>query len=159
MMIQWSVAVIAVAFAVLVIYLIRMLKSAILSLEETNRTLVEVQQTVNDLNVEARQVLHTVNQITVDVKNKMTTVQPLFETAHDVGQVLHSITASVKEVASAIYGREQATTGTIGRAVVSKGIGNPLLQKASIVVGMISMGTKVMKRLRQSKDGLKSDHN
>jgi uncharacterized protein YoxC len=97
MLIEFSVAAIAIAFIWLVIFLIRLLQKGIVTLGETNRTLAEVRNAVHDLTQESSELIHTANQITVDVKDKMQTVDPLLESAQDVGNVIHNITNSVKQ--------------------------------------------------------------
>ncbi len=103
MIIQISVAVIAIAFVVAAFYLIRLLHKGTESLGETNRTLAEVRNAVHGLTSESKQLIHTANQITTDVKGKMKIVEPLIESAHDVGEVLHNVTNSVKN-ATAVLG-------------------------------------------------------
>lgn len=102
MVIQISVAIIAIAFVAAAFYLIRLLKKGTESLGETNRTLAEVRNAVHGLTSESKQLIHTANQITTDVKGKMRTVEPLLESAHDVGEVLHSVTNSVKNAAAVL---------------------------------------------------------
>ncbi len=102
MIIAGSVALIALAFVALVVYLIRILIKGMGSLEETNKTLVEVRNAIHGLTKESKQLIHTANQITTDVKGKIRTVEPIFESAHDVGEALNSVTRTVKQAASAI---------------------------------------------------------
>ncbi|MFD0051304.1 DUF948 domain-containing protein [Actinomycetes bacterium NPDC127524] len=96
MLIQFSVAAIAIAFIWLAVFLIGLLQKGMVTLGETNKTLAEVRNAVHDLTQESRELIHTANQITVDVKQKMRTVDPLLESAQDVGDVIHNITNSVK---------------------------------------------------------------
>ncbi|UOK58885.1 DUF948 domain-containing protein [Bacillus sp. OVS6] len=70
------------------------------TLEETNETLVEVRKAVHDLTGEAEDLIHSANQITVDVKSKMKSVEPLLESAQDMGEVIHSVTNTVKQAAT-----------------------------------------------------------
>jgi uncharacterized protein YoxC len=100
--IKSSIAIIALAFVALVFYLIRTLLKGMGSLEETNKTLAEVRNAIHGLTQESKQLIHTANQITIDVKGKIKTVEPIFESAHDVGEALHSVTRTVKQAASAI---------------------------------------------------------
>ncbi|MDQ0220514.1 DUF948 domain-containing protein [Peribacillus cavernae] len=97
MLIEFSIAAIAIAFIWLVVFLIGLLQKGMVTLGETNRTLDEVRNAVHGLTEESRELIHTANQITVDVKHKMQTVDPLLESAQDVGDVIHNITNSVKQ--------------------------------------------------------------
>ncbi|MGW8427865.1 DUF948 domain-containing protein [Peribacillus simplex] len=56
------------------------------TLEETNKTLEEVRNAVHGLTQESKKLIHSANQITADVKGKMENVDPLLESAQDVGE-------------------------------------------------------------------------
>lgn len=100
MIFEVSAAGAALAFIFLVGYLIQTLRKGMTTLEETNETLAEVRKAVHDLSGEAEELIQSANQITVDVKGKMKTVEPLFESAQDMGEVLNSVTHTVKQAAS-----------------------------------------------------------
>ncbi|MBP2001984.1 uncharacterized protein YoxC [Paenibacillus shirakamiensis] len=99
---QTSVTLIAVAFAALVLFGILTLRKLMASLDETNKTLGEVRGAVHGLTSEAQRLIRNANQVTADVKGKMRAVDPIVETAQDVGEVLHSVTDSVKQAVSVI---------------------------------------------------------
>jgi uncharacterized protein YoxC len=99
MVIQISVAFVAVAFICLVIFLILTLRKGMTTLTETNTTLVDVRNAIHGLSGEASQLIHTANQVTKDVKGKIQTIDPIFESAHNVGEVLQTVTESVKKTA------------------------------------------------------------
>ncbi|NHN28280.1 DUF948 domain-containing protein [Paenibacillus agricola] len=112
MIIELSVATASAAFATLTVYLIRILQKGMTSLDETNRTLTEVRSAVHDLTNEAQQFIHTANQISRDVKGKIKTVEPLFESAQEVGEALHSVTNTVKQAAT-VLGNELSAKTTV----------------------------------------------
>lgn len=97
MIIQYSVAAIALALIWLVVFLISTLQKGMVTIGEANQTLVEVRNAINDLSGESKQLLQTANEITDDVKTKMKTVEPLLDSAQDVGEAIHSVTDSVKK--------------------------------------------------------------
>ena len=99
MVIQVSVAIVAVAFICLVFFLILTLRKGMTTLSETNTTLVDVRNAIHGLTGEASQLIHTANQVTKDVKGKIKTIDPIFESAHNVGEVLQTVTESVKRTA------------------------------------------------------------
>ncbi|MBW4083085.1 DUF948 domain-containing protein [Paenibacillus sp. S150] len=101
MIIQISVACAAVAFIWLVSYAVLTMRKGMVTLGETNRTLSEVRNAVHGLTREASQLIHTTNQITRDVKGKIKTIDPLFESVHDVGEAIQNVTESVKKAAMA----------------------------------------------------------
>lgn len=97
MIIQYSVAASALAFIWLVVFLISTLQKGMVTIGEANQTLVEVRNAIHDLSGESKQLLQTANEITDDVKTKMKTVEPLLDSAQDVGEAIHSVTNSVKK--------------------------------------------------------------
>lgn len=102
MVIQLSVALAAVAFVCLVAFVILTLRKGMTTLGETNRTLGEVRNAIHGLTGEATQLIHTANQVTRDVKGKIKTIDPIFESAHNVGEVIQTVTESFKKNATDI---------------------------------------------------------
>ncbi|WP_209865639.1 DUF948 domain-containing protein [Paenibacillus shirakamiensis] len=102
---QLSVAVIALAFVALVVFLIKTLKAAENSLDKTSQTLQEVQKTIDELSYEVKQVVRHANGITEDVQGKMKKIDPVLETVKNVGDILNEVTISAKQVSSALIDR------------------------------------------------------
>lgn len=102
MLTQISIFIIAVAFAVLVFFLVRTLRSASASLEKVTDTLLEVQKTINELSYEVKQMLRHANDITVDVENKMKQIDPVVTTVKNLGDVLAEITAAGKQLSTTL---------------------------------------------------------
>lgn len=101
-MIEISVAIIAVAFAVLVVFLIKTLKAATKSLDKTTQTLQEVQKTIDELGYEVKQTIRQANDITVDVQAKMKQIDPVMESVHNLGEVLSEVTYAAKQLSSTV---------------------------------------------------------
>ncbi|MFB5678623.1 DUF948 domain-containing protein [Paenibacillus terreus] len=111
MLTQISIFIIAVAFAVLVFFLVRTLRSASASLEKVTDTLLEVQKTINELSYEVKQMLRHANDITVDVENKMKQIDPVVTTVKNLGDVLAEITAAGKQLSTTLMSKlQQAKT-------------------------------------------------
>ncbi|QUL55225.1 DUF948 domain-containing protein [Paenibacillus tritici] len=102
MVIQLSIAFAAIAFICLVVFLILTLRKGMTTLAETNKTLGDVRNAIHGLTGEATQLIHTANQVTRDVKGKIKTIDPIFESAHNVGEVIQTVTESFKKNASDI---------------------------------------------------------
>lgn len=99
-MIQISVALIAVAFTVLVIFLIKTLRAATQSLDKTTQTLQEVQKTIDELSYEVKQTIRNANDITVDVQAKMKQIDPVMNSVQNIGEVLSEVTLAAKQVST-----------------------------------------------------------
>lgn len=102
MVIQISIAFAAIAFICLVYFVILTLRKGMTTLAETNKTLVDVRNAIHGLTGEATQLIHTANQVTRDVKGKIRTIDPIFESAHNVGEVIQTVTETFKKNASEI---------------------------------------------------------
>lgn len=107
MIYQISVAIIAVAFAVLVFFLIRTLKSAQASLENVSQTLQEVRTTIDELSYEVKQTVRHANDITADVQHKMKQIDPVMESVQNLGDVLNEVSAAAKQVSTTMISRFQ----------------------------------------------------
>lgn len=107
MIYQISVAIIAVAFAVLVFFLIRTLKSAQASLDNVSQTLQEVRTTIDELSYEVKQTVRHANDITADVQHKMKQIDPVMESVQNLGDVLNEVSAAAKQVSTTMISRFQ----------------------------------------------------
>lgn len=105
MIIELSVALIAIAFAILVIFLIKTLQAAKGSLEKVSQTLQEVQKTVDELSYEVKQTVRHANDITVDVQAKMKQIDPVMDTVKNIGEVLSEVSLAAKQVSSSLMDR------------------------------------------------------
>lgn len=102
MLTQISIFIIAIAFAVLVIFLIKTLKAAQGSLDKVTQTLQDVQKTVDELSCEVKQTIRYVNDITVDVDHKLKQVEPVIESVKNLGEVLSEVTLAAKQASTAL---------------------------------------------------------
>ncbi|MFH5186388.1 DUF948 domain-containing protein [Paenibacillus sp. TAB 01] len=108
MIIQISVALIAVAFVVLVAFLIVTLRSMSELLKQTNTTIRELQGEIKGISKEASHLLQHTNQVTVDVLDKLHSLDPTFDSVKQVGEVVEDITSSVKQASTAVAKTIQA---------------------------------------------------
>lgn len=99
MLMKISVASVSGAVVYLIYNLNQTLKKGMGTLEETNKTLEEVRNAVHGLTDESKRLIHKANQITVDVQGKMRNVDPLLESAQDVGEMIHDVTHTIKQAA------------------------------------------------------------
>lgn len=98
MIIDISIAVIAFAFVILVIYLIVMIKSLRVTLGQVNQTLVETRRQLGEVGIQAQRVMENTNQISSDLKLKVEAFDPIFNAVNQAGQILeHKATALKKD--------------------------------------------------------------
>lgn len=104
MIIEISVAVIALAFAALVVFLIMTLRSLSTVLMQTNETIRELQQQVNGISKEATEVLRHTNEVTVDVRNKLYSIDSVVYSVKNIGDAVQEITSSIKQASASVAG-------------------------------------------------------
>jgi uncharacterized protein YoxC len=96
MIMEISVAVIAVAFVVLVVFLVVTLRSMTNLLSQTNTTIQDLRYEIKGIAKEASEVLHHTNAVTADVLNKLHALEPTFDSVKQVGEAVEEITSSMK---------------------------------------------------------------
>lgn len=97
MIIEISVAVIALAFLVLVIYLVLLFSAVKQTLSQTNLLVNDVRKQLDDLSVEAKKTIEQTNQMGADLKHKMEALDPLFNSIANVGDVLEHKAESFRQ--------------------------------------------------------------
>lgn len=95
---QISIAVIALAFLALVIFLILTLVSLRKSLQLTNETLEDLHLQVNDLTEETTKILKSSNDIVTNIYDKMKAFDPLFQSIHNVSDTIEDATDTFKKI-------------------------------------------------------------
>lgn len=109
MSMEWSLSLIAIAFAALVVYLIYTLSSARKSLDQVEATLRTVENQLNQLSEEAvplirnaNRLLDTANQVSADVQGKVHALDPLFDSTRQIGEAVRQVSTSVKQVSATV---------------------------------------------------------
>jgi uncharacterized protein YoxC len=102
MILEISLAVVALAFVVLVFYLVQTLKTLNGSLDEIRGTMVQMKGELTQVSSEVKDVLYHTNQMAVDVRAKLQDLDPLFNSVNDVGKVVNDLTSTVRHSAEAV---------------------------------------------------------
>jgi uncharacterized protein YoxC len=102
MLIELSVAIIAVAFVGLTAYVIISLRSINESVQTVSRTLEKAQLHVDEVTRETVILMRSTTQITEDLHNKLKHVDALFESVGEVGDAVNQVTASMKQVSATV---------------------------------------------------------
>lgn len=102
MLLQISIAVIAIAFLVLLYSLIQTLKTLRGTLEEMRLTVGSLRTEVTQISVEVKEAVHNTNAMTLDVRSKLSSLDVLFASVNDLGHALHSFTGAAKESAASV---------------------------------------------------------
>ncbi|WP_201317598.1 DUF948 domain-containing protein [Paenibacillus sp. EPM92] len=104
MIIEISVAVVAIAFAALVVFLIQTLRSVSDLLGQTNMVIREMQEQMNGISTEAVELLRHTNEVSVDVRNKLHSIDSVVDSVKNIGDAVQEVTSSVKQASTAVAG-------------------------------------------------------
>jgi uncharacterized protein YoxC len=97
MILDISVAVIALAFVALVVYLIVLTKALRVTFSQVNQTLVEVRRQLGEVGGQAQKIMEHTNQISFDVKQKVEAFNPIFNAVAHAGEILEHKTSALKK--------------------------------------------------------------
>jgi uncharacterized protein YoxC len=86
MMIEISVACIAAAFVILVIFLIIGLVKSQKTLKEVNRTLASSKKELDEVSNESLKLIKNLNETTIDIKKKLHTLDFVFKPLSEVNE-------------------------------------------------------------------------
>ena len=100
MIIELCIAVIAIAFVILVIYLIITMKVVRITLVQLNHTLIEGRKQLTELAIETKRVIRHGDQISIDIDEKINAFTPLFKTIKNLGKILEDNTSSFENALS-----------------------------------------------------------
>lgn len=102
LLMQISMAVIAMAFLVLLYSIIQTLKILRGALAEMQQTLSSLRTEVTQISIEVKEAVHHTNAMTLDVRTKLRSLDVLFASVNDLGHALHSFTGAAKESAASV---------------------------------------------------------
>jgi uncharacterized protein YoxC len=102
MILQLSIAVIAIAFVVLVVYLIITLRSLTGLLDNANQTLTRVEHQVGAITSDSAELIGHAKEIVVDVQDKINKLESAVATFKQSGEAAKEVTSSVRQVSSAV---------------------------------------------------------
>ncbi|MFC5988272.1 DUF948 domain-containing protein [Marinicrinis lubricantis] len=99
---EWFIAAAAIAFIVLVIFLITLIQTAKSTMRQIQGTLDEMKQETNRVMGESEKLLQSAHQLTDEVKGKIASFDGIFSSARHVGEAVEQVTASFKQASAAI---------------------------------------------------------
>lgn len=97
--IQISIVIIAIAFVILMYSLVQTLKILKDALNEIRLTIGQLRTDVSQITVDVKEAIHNTNAMTLDVREKLSSLDVVFETVNDIGQTIHTFTRAAKESA------------------------------------------------------------
>ncbi|WLR60950.1 DUF948 domain-containing protein [Guptibacillus hwajinpoensis] len=97
-----AVAIIAIVFAVLSVFLIKVLKSTEKTLSNTAEMIDSLQGQINGLSKETTMMLHKTNVLTDEVQSKVGEFSPVFESVKETGASLQNLSRSFSKLSHSV---------------------------------------------------------
>lgn len=95
MITQISMAVIAIAIVILVVYLIRVIKTLDVTLKSVNDTVAKVEGHLHDLSAQSVSILEETKTLTADLNRKSQKLDSLFTSVKGMGDSVEQVSASL----------------------------------------------------------------
>lgn len=110
----------AVAFAVLVVFIVLLLrqvsktvKEVVKTVDQVNQTIAILRRDVDGLSVEAQGLLNKSNQLLEDINGKVEMIDPLFEAIGDVGVSVSDVNDSTRNLVLNITNKTNAKVNEV----------------------------------------------
>lgn len=92
-----SIALIAIAFLILVVYVVQTLKTLQTTLQHVAKTVEEVEKQMHEIGKETAQLLHKTNALADDVHKKAESLQSVFDAVKQVGVTVQTFNDSISK--------------------------------------------------------------
>jgi len=149
MIIEVSVAVIAIAFTILVIYLIMLIQTLRLTFHQVDKTLSETRQQLTDIGGETKKLLGQVDHVTSDMKTKFESFNSLFNSVSNIGAVLEDKTATLRH--NLVDAPDQGKGPLHSRFKSGEDVITPELSKIANVLELAGLGVRLLQKLKQRR--------
>ncbi|RKD68751.1 uncharacterized protein YoxC [Sinobaca qinghaiensis] len=112
-----SALIVAIAFAVLVIFIVQTLKAASSTMQNVAGTLDRVEKQVEGITTESEHLVQKSTLIVDDVQKKSQSLNGLFESLKDVGDSVQSINYTFKEMSDTVTTQSKHQSDQVARAM------------------------------------------
>ncbi|MDO6658062.1 DUF948 domain-containing protein [Anaerobacillus sp. 1_MG-2023] len=111
-----AVAIIAIVFAVLSVFLIKVLKSTEKTLSNTAEMIDSLQGQINGLSKETTMMLHKTNVLADEVQSKVGQFSPVFESVKETGDSLQNLSRSFSKLSHSVEKGVESKQGKAAEA-------------------------------------------
>ncbi|MGN1402639.1 MAG: DUF948 domain-containing protein [Bacillus sp. (in: firmicutes)] len=112
-----SAAIAAIAFFILVIFLVKTLKSLQVTLDSVSETLTGVEKQMQGLTTESTLLLHKTNMLAEDLQKKSENLNTVVDAVKDVGTTLKGFNTSLQKVSVKVGQEMEQNQDKIAQAV------------------------------------------
>jgi uncharacterized protein YoxC len=122
MIIEISVAVIALAFVALVIYLISLVRSLQVTLGKVNEILKDGHKQLDAVVTEAKKVMEQTTHIGAGIQKKVDSFDPIFKTVEDLGEIIENRAAHLRDEVTGADSQTETHSSTYRHTAAGKRI-------------------------------------
>lgn len=112
-----SALIVAVAFAVLVIYLVKTLKSANRTLDHLAETTAGIKSQINGITKETETLLQRTNELADDIQEKSQSLNSIFASAKELGDSVNQITHSIRHMSTTISNQANRQSDQVAQVI------------------------------------------
>lgn len=112
-----SVAVIAIAFLILVIYIIQMLKSLKSTLDHVATTIESLETQFEGITSETTELLHRTNRLADDIQDKSLALNSVVDRVKEVGDSIGTLNQSIKNITHRVVQGTENYSDQVEKAV------------------------------------------
>ncbi|HSU78814.1 MAG TPA: DUF948 domain-containing protein [Candidatus Angelobacter sp.] len=112
-----SVALLAIAFTILVIFVAQTLKSAQHSLNKVSETLGEVVQQMDGITSETTKLLHKTNVMAEDLYGRTKALNPVFDSIEGIGESIQTVNASIRRMSNVVTEKSEKYSEEVVRVL------------------------------------------
>ncbi|PKZ23342.1 DUF948 domain-containing protein [Aerococcus sanguinicola] len=155
----------AIAFAVLVVFLVLLvreltttIKNVSQTVEEVNDTLAVLRRDVDDLSIEAQGLLNKTNVLMDDVNGKVSTVDPLFKAIGALGVSVSDVNDATRDLVVSIRQKDQKAQDKSASQINSQLSAGTAKEKSGAVekLGQTAKRLKQKRYIRKVKEASES---
>ncbi|MFO1444170.1 DUF948 domain-containing protein [Bacillus sp. Bva_UNVM-123] len=112
-----SIALIAIAFLILVIYLSKTLKSLQITLDSVSKTLVGLEKQLDGVTRETTELLHKTNGLAEDIGKKSESLNSVVFAVKEIGDSVRGFNRSIQNVTSSVNNQIEKNQDKISQVV------------------------------------------
>lgn len=112
-----SALIVAVAFAVLVIFIVQTLKSLRITLDNVATTVDSLEKQLNGITVETTELLHKTNKLAEDIQEKSLALNSVVDRVKDVGNSLGTLNQSFRNISNQVVAGSERYSEQVEKAV------------------------------------------
>ncbi len=150
MIIEISVAIIALALVALVITVAILAKNFQQTLMQVNRTLVEVRKQLDDLGGQTSKIMDHTNHVSYDLKRKLESLDPIFNAFSNVGDYLaHKTFALKKDPVNSSHHEGKHSTVESSEFIEEQISQEPI--KAGDILELVDIGIRLWQKIKKRR--------